>query len=98
MPREKTTTKKRATKKQTKGAPVQVIEPGTVQDLISFDDAAQMLGVSRRTIERLVDREQLHTYKKKFGTGRGRLPRLLDRAEVQAISAEVVSAEQVSKE
>jgi len=59
------------------------------RDLITFDDAAQMLGVTRRTIERICERGELKTYKRAFGVGRGRRPRLLDRAEVQILAGRV---------
>jgi excisionase family DNA binding protein len=93
MPKKKTTPKR--TEKLddfARDAGAQVY--GAERDLITFEDAAQMLGTSRRTIERLCKRGELKTYKRAIGVGRGRRPRLLDRAEVVALKerVEVVSA------
>lgn len=82
-------------KPQAKGSNAPAVSDASApRDLISFDEAAKILGVSRRKIERLCQSGDLHTYKKLFVDRRdrdpkksgGRLPRLLDRAEVLKIA------------
>ena len=72
------------------------IQSTDVPDLITFEHAAKILGIGRhtkdkgrRTIERLCERGKLRTYKRPFGVRVGRHPRLLSRADVQALATSV---------
>lgn len=60
-----------------------------VSDLIGTEDAAKLLGVTTRTIQRMVKDGRLTSYERPL-KGRGRAPVLLDRNQVKALKQVVI--------
>lgn len=64
-----------------------------VSDLIGYDEAAQLLGVTRRTIERYVRSGKLKRYTPAIQRRRGHRPVFVDRRQVEAITQTVIEIE-----
>lgn len=62
-------------------------------DLIGYDEAAQLLGVTRRTIERYVASGKLKRYTPAIQRRRGHRPVFVDRRQVEALRDVVIEIE-----
>lgn len=61
-----------------------------LKDLIGYDEAAQILGVTRRTIERYVLSGKLKKYTPAIQRRRGRMPVFVDRHQVEELQQAVI--------
>lgn len=63
----------------------------TAESLVSYDEAARMLGTTRRTIERMVTDGRLTKYTLRVRSGRGRMPVRVDRGQVEELKRTVIA-------
>lgn len=65
----------------------------TPSEFVTKEDAAEILGVSPRTIDRLVDSKELTVYRSRIGVGRGGRRIYFKREEVEKLRDEPPTAE-----